>query len=134
MIRSNGGIESEAKNEPERLRRTPWRRLGGPWQAARRRLEALEALLGVSRGAQGGARELPGRPGGCLGVLRGALGEAFVTCGALGVGVRSETAYTWKSWNYLGFGLVFEVPRAPTACRNRAGATSESLGQPDAGP
>ena len=30
--------------------------------------------------------------------------------------------------------MVFEVPGAPTACRNRAGATSESLGQLDAGP
>ena len=77
VIRSNGSIESEAKKEPERLQRTSWRRLGGPWQAARRRLEALEALLGVSRVSQGGSRELPGRPEGCLGVLQGRLREAF---------------------------------------------------------
>ena len=52
-------------------------------------MEAVEALLGVSRVSQGGSRELPGRPGGCLGVLRGALGESFVTFGARRGGVGS---------------------------------------------
>ena len=125
VIRSNGGIESEAKNEPERLQRRPWRRLGGPWQAARRRLEALEALLGVSRVSQGGSRELPGPPGERLGVLWGALGEAFVTFGALRGGLGSGNGVHME---------IIEVPQAPTACRNRPRATSESLGQPDAGP
>ena len=92
VIRSHGGIQSEPKNEPERLRRTPWRRLGGAWQAARLRLEALEALLGVSRVSQGGSRELPGRPGERLGVLRGALGEAF---GTFGVGRRERK---WRKY------------------------------------
>ena len=62
---------------------------GGPWQAARLRLEALEALLGVPRVSQGGSRELPGRPGERLGVLPGGLGEAFGTFGALRGGVGS---------------------------------------------
>ena len=107
MIRSNGGIETEAKNEPERLRRTPWRRLGGPWQAARLRLEALEVLLGVSRVSQGGSRELPGRPGERLGVLWGALGEAFVTFGALRGGLRSGNGVHMEIMKLLRFWLGF---------------------------
>ena len=52
-------------------------------------MEALEALLGVSRVSQGGSLELPGRPGERLGVLRGGLGEAFGTFGALRRGAGS---------------------------------------------
>ena len=52
-------------------------------------MEALEALLGVSRVSQGGSWELPWRPGERLGVLWGALGEAFGTFGARREGVGS---------------------------------------------
>ena len=70
-------------------------------------MEALEALLGVSRVSQGGSRELPGPPGERLGMLCGALGEAFVTCGALrgvlgsGNGVHMEIMELLRFW--LGF-------------------------------
>ena len=101
-------------------------------------LASCEATFGgfgsVSRVSQGGSRELPGRSGERLGVLWGALGEAFGTFGALRGGIGSGNGVHMKSLNYLSFCLVFEVPGGPTACRNRPGATSESLGQPDAGP
>ena len=103
VIRSNGGIESEAKKEPERLRRTSWRRLGGPWQAARRRLEALEALLGVSRVSQGGSRELPGRPGERLGVLPGRHGEALGSILELRGGVGSRNSVNMEIMELLKF-------------------------------
>ena len=81
-------------------------------------MEALEALLGVSRVSQGGSRELPGRPGERLGVLRGGLGEALGAFGALRGGVGSGNGVNMKSWNCLGFSLVFVVPGGPKACRN----------------
>ena len=70
-------------------------------------MEALEALLGVSRVSQGGSRELPGRPGDCLGVLRGALGEAFGTFGALRGGVGSGNGVNMEIVELLKFRLGF---------------------------
>ena len=102
VIRSNGGIESEPKKQPERLQRTSWRRLGGPgklrgdvWRLWRRFLVfrgCLRETLGSSWGAPG-----------CLGVLRGALGEAFGTFGALRGGVGSGNGVNVEIMELLKF-------------------------------
>ena len=70
-------------------------------------MEALEALLGVSRVSQGGSRELPWRPGERLGVLWGALGEAFVTFGALRGGLGSGNGVHMEIMELLRFWLGF---------------------------
>ena len=70
-------------------------------------MEALEALVGVWRVSHGGSRELPGPPGERLGVLRGALGEAFVTFGALRGGLGSGNGVNMEIVELLRFKLGF---------------------------